>query len=653
MPERQASAYIQNLVPDTTRRQDRKGNWIINRDEQDFYLNKPGLGYQDALNVTGAIALGGGTAKVASAIPKAGPAIAGWLKAHPILSSGLGGGTYSLAQQAAGAALTDEEMSTGDIARDTIAASVLPLGLRALVKPFRKALAHLENAITPAGELTKSGKRALEAAGIKHQYLDPKDIVKINNAVAKGSKYVDEVRGRKGALAADDIEATQGMIGQRPSRVKAEVESVDLARWSEGADNFKRSGDAMAPRTDPAEFGDTLVRQSNAEQKAAGAQFDAARRVSEGADVPIDLNADIGRGMRAALAKDLSPQEVDGLMKGFPETKPAETIELLGPNGKPIKTVQLPSAENPKTFRDMYEWRRQLDDPTGKGKAAFDKEMTNILDQQLGGDMSADAILAWRQANKQYSRFTDMWRAGDTFDKIITKDKQGYALRLDPENTWNLLFNATKAGFITKPGIKQVMRKMKVALKNDPDALESFYGAFHRRLMQLDELVQPVRGRQGISNVEGHTLNKHWTRVKGEWGEFLDEMYEPKVMDKMDNFVKKATWVDQNTAKAKPLTPSLGIIVNAMSKIRSATFRWARTGAHQAEELARKAGTEISETALGGRLTRPIGLVPPFRGAALAEMDEVMWDEVYNEILRDSGYDISEYVPDWVTNNQR
>ena len=571
------------------------------------------------------------------------------MRAHPIIASGLGGGTYSLAQQVAGTSLTDEDMSAADVARDTMAATLLPVALKSLVTPFRRALAHLENAITPAGELTKSGKKALESAGIKYQYLDPKDIVRINKAVAKGAKYVDEVRGRKGALAAQDIEATKGMIGQRPGQVKGEVESVDLARWSEGADKFGREGDAMAPRTDPADFGEGLVQQSNAEQKAAGQQFDTARRVSEVVDVEPELGAAVSRGMRTQLGKDLSPKEVNKLMKGFPEAKPGETITLLDSKGNPLKTVELPTAENPKTFRDMYEWRRQMKDPTGKGKAAFDKEMTNILDQQLGGDMSADAILAWRQANKQYSRFTDMWRSGDVFDKIIKKDKQGYALRLDPENTWNLLFNASKAGFMTKPGVKQVMRKMKVALKNDPEALESFYGAFHRRLMQLDELVQPVRGRQGISNVEGHALNKHWTRVKGEWGEFLDEMYSPEVMDKMDNFVLKATWLDQKTGRATPLKPSMGLIINAMSKIRSATFRWARTGAHQAEELARKAGTEISETALGGRLTRQVGLVPPFKGAAIAEMDEVMWDEVYNQILEENGYE----VPEWIKDNSR
>jgi hypothetical protein len=124
-------------------------------------------------------------------------------------------------------------------------------------------------------------------------------------------------------------------------------------------------------------------------------------------------------------------------------------------------------------------------------------------------------------------------------------------------------------------------------------------------------------------------------------------------MAKMDNLVLKATWLDQKTAKATPLTPSSGVILNFLSKMRSATFRWARAGAHQAEELVRKRGIEISETALGGRVTQPTNLVPPFRGAPLAEMDEILWDEVYDEILRDSGYTVSEYLPDWLTENQR
>jgi hypothetical protein len=194
---------------------------------------------------------------------------------------------------------------------------------------------------------------------------------------------------------------------------------------------------------------------------------------------------------------------------------------------------------------------------------------------------------------------------------------------------------------------------MKDVLGEDSPAFDSFRTALERRMMQLDELVQPVTGRQGISNIEGHALNKHWTRVKREWGEFLTELYPPKVMEKMDNFVLKATWLDQKTGKTAPLAPSTGVLINGLSRIRDATFRWARTAAHQAEDVARKAGTEMSETALGGRMTRPINLVPPFKGAGLAEMDEIMWDEVYDEALRDSGYDVDQYVPDWITENAR
>ena len=661
LPERFSSSIAESLVPGTTRRQDEKGNWIIQRDGQDFYMNEPGLGTQDALNVLGAVATGGVGAKTASSLPVAGPAAAGWLKAHPILSSGLGGGTYSLAQQVAGASLTDEEMSVAEIARDTAAAAVLPVALRGLVTPFRKALAHLENTLTPAGELTKSAKKALDAAGFKYQDLDPKDIVKINNAVAKSSKYADEVRGRKGALAANDIEATQGMFGQRPARVRTETAAGDtLPRWSEGADKLGREGDQMAPRTDPAEFGTDLVQRARAAEDVAGGRFDPARRAGDAAPLPPGIGEQVNRNMRKALGDDYSPEQVDLMMSKFPQAKPGETITLLDHNGNPLKKVKLPTAEDPKTFRNLYEWRRDHLAPNAPSKnavEAFDDEMTRLIDEQLAGEMGPDAIRAWKQANKGYSEFTNFWRAGDAFDKIIKKDKQGYALRLDPENTWNLLFNAGKTGFISKPGIRQVIRKMKTVLGEDSPAFDSFRAAFQRRMLQLDELVQPVTGRQGISNIEGHALNKHWNRVKRVWngedGEFLTELYGPKVMEKMDNFVLKATWLDQKTGNVKPLTPSNSVIINGLSKIRSATFRWMRTGAHQGEEMARKYGTEMSETALGGRLTRPTNLVPPFKGAGLAEMDEIMWDEVYDEALRDSGYNISEYVPDWLTENAR
>ncbi len=653
LPERFSSQIAEKLSPGSVRFADDFGNYGIERDGQQLAMNQPGLGLQDGINLAAAMSTGG-AALAAKTIPKIGTAAAAWLSSHPIIASGLGAGSFGLAQQVAGSTLTEEELSGSAVARDALAGTVLPIGLKALVTPFRATLGRMKSWMTKGGDLTAQAKRALDSVGVKYAHLTPADIKILNKEVARLSRFSDQAQGRGAALSINDIRATEGMLTQYPSRINSEIENqMGLPRWSTAAQKLAREGDEIAPQSSAQAFTRSLEDRATADFKQAGQNFNVARRAGEVADVRLDINKQAKMNIREQLEIDLDKGTVKSIMKGFPKAKkaPDETVTILGPNGQPM-SIDVPSEKGkiPATYRQMFEWRKGIDDPTGKARQAFDAEMTRHMDEMLAGDMGPDAIKAWNKANQQYDKITDLWRDGDVIFKMINKGKQGAELKLDPDAAWNTLFNSSKAGFLTKSGTQQAARKVKEIFGINSPEMDSFRAALGRKMLMLDDLLEPSMRADNLVSAKGFSQKQLWAKTKKEWGSFLTELYPPEVLQRMDNLVIKANWLDPKRANLAPLAPTNSFIVNGLKRIGDATFRWARSGSRQLQEMFQKGGVEATEASLGGKLMKPIPLLP---GATTAEVSEIFWDELYNEILEENGYGISEYVPEWFIQNSR
>ncbi len=652
LPEIFSSRIAEKLNPGSVQFQDDFGNFGIERDGEQLAMNQPGLGLQDGINLAAAMSTGG-AALAAKTLPKIGPAAAAWLSSHPIVASGLGAGSFGLGQQVAGTALTEEDFSGSAVARDAFAGTVLPMGLKALVTPFRAALGGVKSWMTKGGKLTAQAKRALDSVGVKYDHLTPADIKILNKEVARLSRFSDQAQGRGAALSMDDINATKAMMTQHPSKIKAEIDSeFGVNYWSDSAQKIVKEGDEIAPQSSAQAFTGSLEARATADFKRAGQNFDAARRAGEVADVRLDVNKQAKMNIREQLEIDLDKGTVKSIMKSFPKVKkaPDETVTILGPNGQPM-SIDVPSEKGkiPATYREMFEWRKGIDDPTGKARQAFDAEMTRHMDEMLAGDMGPDAIKAWNKANQHYDEITDLWRDGDVIFKMINKGKQGAELKLDPDAAWNTLFNSSKAGFLTKSGTQQAARKVKEIFGINSPEMDSFRAALGRKMLMLDDLLEPSMRADNLVSIKGFSQKQLWAKTKKEWGPFLTELYPPQVLERMDNLVVKANWLDSKRANLTPLAGP-NFIVNGLKRIGDATFRWARSGSRQLQEMFQKGGVEATEASLGGKLMKPIPLLP---GATTAEVSEIFWDELYNEILEENGYGISEYVPEWFIQNSR
>jgi hypothetical protein len=501
------------------------------------------------------------------------------------------------------------------------------------------------------GKLTQSAKDALEAAGIDWRGVGEEDIIKINKAITKGAKFTDKVRGRKAQLTAEDIDATLGMITQRPDLIREELITAEgIRKWGDAADQFAARGNEQFPGADPAAFNRAVNTRARSDMRASDAAFETARRTSETVPVPERANDLIEDGMRARLKQDLSDPEIEQIMAGFPKAPKGEIVKIEGPDGKVIHEFTMPADENPNTYRELFEWRRAHladSDVAGKGRKAFDAELQRMIDRQLAGDMGPEAIMAWQQANRGYDEFTDFWRAGDLIEKIVQRDSQGYALKSDPKSTWNLLFNSGKAGFVKKKDLGNAIRKVQEIFGEGSPEAQSMRDALLRRVSTLDTGLVAETKRAGYNTINSKPLKKAWEDQKVEWGAELDAAFPPEMITRMDNFVTKAGWVDQARAGAAPLQPS-GLIGLALKRISEATFRFFRAGTRQAAETLRKGKQAMQEADLAGPTYRD-KLPYSSLGIPVAETDEVLWDEVYNDILREAGVelpdDLNPYLP--------
>lgn len=658
LPERFAADIAKQQNPGSEIYQDKDGNWIIRKaDGKEYYLNEPGLGVQDALNVTGALALPGwGMAAVGKVAPKAAAALQGLAVSSPLLSGMAAGAGYSAAQQGVGSSLTDQDMSLLEVGEGAVFGGVVPgaqkyggkgldalanvTGVEAIRNPIKSALYGIERVFTGSGQLTTTAKEALEAAGIKWQSLTPEQISIANSRTADVLGMNTQAQGRAIGMSTVGInDPTEGMLGQMPDVIKAEAAGVNRRGRETAIQQLRDAGDAMARPDNMESTGNRLVNMYNQDKRAVDASFDAARRTAEQATVPPASLNTLRTRMVSTLEKDLSKDQLEAAMANFPTFKPLEVKNILGPDGKVISSVEIPDPKDiPETIRSLYEWRRDHlgVDATGKAKQAFDAEMERWLDTGLASDLSADGIKAFQAANKEMRKFSQIWNASDTIEKLVTKDKQGYALRIDPEAAANTLLNSSETGFMTRTGLRRDVRKLKELLGEESPEFQALADAMAYKALKLRSGFKEGQ-RQGSLSVKGTDMKNHWDRVKRENGDVLAELYSPQTLDAFDNFIEYARMMDTRLKDEAnvPLDQVSQFLVTILKRMGSATFRFSRAALQEAAERTKEVGAQSALRQFYGDLYIPRGANTPL--IAAGEATETLLAPVYDSILKEWG----------------
>lgn len=666
LPERFAADIAKNQNPGSETYQDDQGNWILRRkDGSEFYLNEPGFGMQDLLNITGAFAVPGAGAKaVATALPKVATAVKTAAAHKPLWAGMAAGAGYSAAEQGVGASLTDQEVSPLEIAEGGVFGGVVPgaqkyggkalgglanlTGVEALRNPIKAALYGIERIRTPSGQLTSTAKEALEAAGIKWQNFTPEQIALANDRAVDVLGMNTQAQGRAIGLSTIGVdEPTKGMVGQMPNQIDREVKGEFRGAREAAIRQLRDVGNTLGNPDRMESVGTRLTELHQQNKNRVEQSYEAARRAGELAPVTSEALETLKNNMVTQLQKDLSKDQLAAAMSNFPKIKGVETKQLLGPDGRVISTVEVPDPNNvPETIRSLYEWRSDHlgkdGDPTGKAKKAFDAELQRWIDQSLTSDMSEDAIRAWQKAIGDQRQLSLVWDSGDVVSKLVAKDKQGGALLKDPEDAANLLWNASETGFINKGSLRRNVVKLKGLLSADSPEFRSMADSLAYKALKLHKGFE-VDQRVGSLMVKGTDMWNHWDQVKRTSGDLLDELYSPQTLDAFDNFVAYARMMDTRLAKEAdmPASEATHFVVNLLKRLGSATFRFSRAAFQETAARAEDIGAEKALREFYGDLYLPHGMNTP-RVAAGATV-EALWQDEFNQILAEMGYEIPGY----------
>lgn len=672
LPENYASQVIQRLNPGSQIRQDEEGRHVLQRKGgSEYYLNKPGASYQDALNVLGALSLGGGSAKLGTALlgkaaPKAGASLKSFTIQNPMISGGTAGATYSGLTQLLGETMAPEgDFSLRDMIEMGFWSGLVPGGQRLAGKgldaaaevtgaqwlraPLKALYNKTRQILSPKGEFTEQAKIALREAGIDEKAFTPQQRDIINSEVVKMSAATPAGQGRQAAMVADEISPTRGMVSQFPSDVSKEA-GTNARSVAIGQINAR--GQQLGPTESLSDVGERLGQMHQRELTAVDDAYAQARRVGGDAQVEGQTVRDLQSSIQRDLEEVYDPVEVRKVMADFPQTGNSEKF-ILGPNGEKLAALD---AGDPVTIRQVFEWRsRSLQELPGKdARRVFENNLDDMVSNGLAQDLSEEAIEAYRKANADFREYAIRWRDDDAISKVVSTSKQGATLKYDPENTANLIFNASEAGFITKPGARRTITKLKDMLGEESAEFQSVRNAIARRALKLKGEVNYQQADVGFGpdgrpiagiEINGTNIFKHWSKVKEEGGDILEEAFPPEVMAQMENFVRYARLADKKIiSEANQIKPDQmdAIAARIWNRVADAHFRLARSAAREAGQISQEQAVRNALRDVYGDLfpNRGANLSRPAAGIAaqtLWEDSDDFWTSVFDSILQDIG----------------
>jgi len=637
--QKSQAQIIQSQVPGSEIFKDRFENIIVTMpDGKNFYLNKPGASQQDVLQTT---------AQILAYIPgyswamkKAGKSV--FKKA---MLSGVAGGTTSLAQDIATMPLGNEEI---DVTRAAISSAV-PIVFEGAVSPiiggvwkklmgnpsFTKTIIKLENGIEKKQVvLNKRGEKAAEAAGI--------DVTKINEKFIK--EFTEKLsQGESPAIAGSQAGAGKFEFNLSRAQAAGDEEGIALlfeaAKGSYGKDaqvqsqaflkqqgiDIENSASNIIKRFDKGEFnietiedaGQNIIQGLEKRFTTASNNVETAYNfidkdgVFQAANSNIDeLTASVTKGINSKtgiIDKELTPATIKAqkvikdFVKKYKPKKPPK-------DGKKVRKI------TPATFNEFIIMKRKLssiykagsNNTDRAGVNAVIKEWTKFVDDNVDNILfSADkgGVEALKKANKLASEKFKLFDINDIkVNGLKINDKAGKVVMkilndpdISPDRAIDYIFGRANLG--RSSDSMSIIKRLKTVFGVEGKELQK-QAAKNKDFQSLRTASweKLVRDSSKNGKFNSQSFFNNWKTLKQKNKDLLDELFEPKEIKLIDEFIDeiektfKGNLVNaSNTASAMSrIMQTMGRGIVGIIGFKSASIQGlllARTGYDRARDI--------------------------------------------------------------------
>ena len=637
--QKSQAQIIQSQVPGSEIFKDRFENIIVTMpDGKNFYLNKPGASQQDVLQTTSQI-----LAYIPGyswAMKKAGKSV--FKKA---MLSGVAGGTTSLAQDIATMTLGNEEI---DVTRAAISSAV-PIVFEGAVSPiiggvwkklmgnpsFTKTIIKLENGIEKKQVvLNKRGEKAAEAAGI--------DVTKINEKFIK--EFTEKLsQGESPAIAGSQAGAGKFEFNLSRAQAAGDEEGIALlfeaAKGSYGKDaqvqsqaflkqqgiDIENSASNIIKRFDKGEFnietiedaGQNIIQGLEKRFTTASNNVETAYNfidkdgVFQAANSNIDeLTASVTKGINSKtgiIDKELTPATIKAqkvikdFVKKYKPKKPPK-------DGKKVRKI------TPATFNEFIIMKRKLssiykagsNNTDRAGVNAVIKEWTKFVDDNVDNILfSADkgGVEALKKANKLASEKFKLFDINDIkVNGLKINDKAGKVVMkilndpdISPDRAIDYIFGRANLG--RSSDSMSIIKRLKTVFGVEGKELQK-QAAKNKDFQSLRTASweKLVRDSSKNGKFNSQSFFNNWKTLKQKNKDLLDELFEPKEIKLIDEFIDeiektfKGNLVNaSNTASAMSrIMQTMGRGIVGIIGFKSASIQGlllARTGYDRARDI--------------------------------------------------------------------
>ena len=637
--QKSQAQIIQSQVPGSEIFKDRFENIIVTMpDGKNFYLNKPGASQQDVLQTTSQI-----LAYIPGyswAMKKAGKSV--FKKA---MLAGVAGGSTSLAQDIATMPLGNEEI---DVTRAAISSAV-PIVFEGAVSPiiggvwkklmgnpsFTKTIIKLENGIEKKQVvLNKRGEKAAEAAGIDVTKINEKFIKEFTEKLSQGeSPAIAGSQAGAGkfefnlsrAQAAGDeegiallFEAAKGSYGKN-----AQVQAQAFLK-QQGID-IENSASNIIKRFDKGEFnietiedaGQNIIQGLEKRFTTASNNVETAYNfidkdgVFQAANSNIDeLTASVTKGINSKtgiIDKELTPATIKAqkvikdFVKKYKPKKPPK-------DGKKVRKIK------PATFNEFIIMKRKLssiykagsNNTDRAGVNAVIKEWTKFVDDNVDNILfSADkgGVEALKKANKLASEKFKLFDINDIkVNGLKINDKAGKVVMkilndpdISPDRAIDYIFGRANLG--RSSDSMSIIKRLKTVFGVEGKELQK-QAAKNKDFQSLRTASweKLVRDSSKNGKFNSQSFFNNWKTLKQKNKDLLDELFEPKEIKLIDEFIDeiektfKGNLVNaSNTASAMSrIMQTMGRGIVGIIGFKSASIQGlllARTGYDRARDI--------------------------------------------------------------------
>jgi hypothetical protein len=316
-----------------------------------------------------------------------------------------------------------------------------------------------------------------------------------------------------------DGELAQGVVrGFRAEQQQAIRENVKAIAES-------ISGRGMDPGEGAAAASARLNAMRDVAKKAVDKAYDDAR--ARGEDAMLATAAEVREGVLETLRGSYALDRIKSV---------ASELERFGEGGAP-------------TVRELYEMRSRLSkltqssDPIEGGAArqaviGVDAYIRTALKNDLFlGDPKA--VDAWKKAVRSRADFGKLFEGDDLIDKLTERVDYGGekgALKVDPEEAVNYIFNRGDLGWIGKRNLGRDLKRMQKELGPDSEEWNGLRAEVFYRIARAGESAP----EGGASQFSGQKFFKSWDKAKREAPQIVNTMFTPEERKLIDDFAEVA-----------------------------------------------------------------------------------------------------------------